>query len=105
MAFLRRRSSARNEPLDSWGSRLDVVDRCAGCACIRFRQKAGSGQAYLLTGKKIAATLIAAKRRGIDGRVLAEADQHSNIEHSNIGSSPLPELAAAGIAVWLETKY
>jgi phosphatidylserine/phosphatidylglycerophosphate/cardiolipin synthase-like enzyme len=57
-------------------------------------------QAYLLTGRKIAATLIAAKRRGIDVRVLADAKQHSNI-----GSSPLPELAAAGIAVWLETKY
>jgi phosphatidylserine/phosphatidylglycerophosphate/cardiolipin synthase-like enzyme len=57
-------------------------------------------QAYLLTSKKIAATLIAAKRRGVDVRVLADAKQHLNV-----GSSRLPELAAAGVAIWLETTY
>ncbi|MDB5841936.1 MAG: phospholipase family protein [Herminiimonas sp.] len=57
-------------------------------------------QAYLLTSKKIAAALITAKRRGIDVRVLADAKQHAKVETSRI-----PALAAAGIAVWLETGY
>ena len=57
-------------------------------------------QAYLLTSKKIANALIAAYRRGVDVRVLADAEQLSKIE-----SSMLPDLAATGIPVWLETKY
>jgi phosphatidylserine/phosphatidylglycerophosphate/cardiolipin synthase-like enzyme len=57
-------------------------------------------QAYLLTSKKIAATLIAAKRRGIDVRVLADARQSDGTE-----SSKLAAIAAAGVPVWLETKY
>jgi phosphatidylserine/phosphatidylglycerophosphate/cardiolipin synthase-like enzyme len=57
-------------------------------------------QAYLLTSKKIAATLIAAHRRGVDVRVLADAEQLGKME-----SSKVPDLADAGIAVWLETKY
>ncbi len=57
-------------------------------------------QAYLLTSKKIATSLIAAQKRGVDVRVLADAEQLGKIE-----SSKLPELAAAGVPVWLETKY
>jgi phosphatidylserine/phosphatidylglycerophosphate/cardiolipin synthase-like enzyme len=57
-------------------------------------------QAYLLTSKKIANTLIAAHRRGVDVRILADAEQHAKTE-----SSMLSDLAAAGIPVWLETKY
>ncbi|HJW56952.1 MAG TPA: phospholipase D family protein [Burkholderiaceae bacterium] len=57
-------------------------------------------QAYLLTNRRIANTLIAAHRRGIDVRVLADAGQLAKTERSL-----LPELAAAGIAVWIETKY
>lgn len=57
-------------------------------------------QAYLLTGKKIATALIASHRRGIDVRVLTDAEQLNKGE-----SSKIPELAAAGIPVWLETKY
>ncbi len=57
-------------------------------------------QAYLLSSRKIAATLIAAHRRGVDVRVLADAGQLAKTE-----SSRIPDLAAAGIAVWLETKY
>lgn len=57
-------------------------------------------QAYLLTSKKIATTLIAAHRHGVDVRVLADAAQHGKT-----ASSRLDELAAAGIPVWLETKY
>jgi phosphatidylserine/phosphatidylglycerophosphate/cardiolipin synthase-like enzyme len=57
-------------------------------------------QAYLLTSKKLAHTLVAAHRRGVDVRVLADAEQLARTE-----SSLLPELAASGIPVWLETKY
>lgn len=57
-------------------------------------------QAYLLTSKNIATALIAAKRRGVDVRVLADAEQIAKVE-----SSKIPKLAAAGIDVWLETKY
>lgn len=57
-------------------------------------------QAYLLTSKKIAASLITAQRRGIGVKVLADADQVSRDE-----SSKVPDLVAAGIPVWLETRY
>jgi len=57
-------------------------------------------QAYLLTDRRIAAALIAAQRRGIDVSVLADAEQFAKVE-----SSKLSELAAAGIPVWLETRY
>jgi phosphatidylserine/phosphatidylglycerophosphate/cardiolipin synthase-like enzyme len=55
-------------------------------------------QAYLLTSKPIAQALKAALRRGLDVRVLADAGQLPK-------SSQVPELAAAGIPVWLETAY
>ncbi len=57
-------------------------------------------QAYLLTNKRIAASLIAAHRRRVDVQVLADAKQHARTE-----SSKLSELAAAGIPVHMETKY
>ncbi|MGV3741626.1 MAG: phospholipase D-like domain-containing protein [Burkholderiaceae bacterium] len=57
-------------------------------------------QAYLLTNKKIAGALIAAKRRGADVRVLADARRHADVP-----SSRLAELASAGVGVWLETGY
>lgn len=56
-------------------------------------------QAYLLTSKKIAAALIAAHQRGIDVRVLADEAQ------SHMDSAKISAVAAAGIPVWLETKY
>ncbi len=56
-------------------------------------------QAYLLTNKKIASALIAAHRRGVDVRLLADATQ------SHVDATKIPMLAAAGVPVWLETKY
>lgn len=56
-------------------------------------------QAYLLTSKKIAGALVAAKQRGIDVQVLADAEQ------SHVASAKLDMLAAAGIPVFLETRY
>lgn len=57
-------------------------------------------QAYLLTSKKIAATLISAHRRGVEVRVLADAAQHDKV-----ATSRLSDLAASGVDVSLETKY
>lgn len=57
-------------------------------------------QAYLLSNRKIVDALIAARRRAVDVRVLADADQFARGENSKV-----PELAASGVAVWLETKY
>ena len=69
---------------------VDTID--AGRSQIRV-------QAYLLTSKKIATALIAAHRRGVDVKVLADAEQ------SHVESAKLGLLAAAGIPVWLETQY
>lgn len=57
-------------------------------------------QAYLLTSKKIATTLVAAHRRGVDVRILVDAEQLAKVQ-----SSAAPDLVTAGIPVWLETKY
>jgi phosphatidylserine/phosphatidylglycerophosphate/cardiolipin synthase-like enzyme len=56
-------------------------------------------QAYLLTSRRIAASLIEARKRGVDVRVLVDAVQLGK------SSSLVPELVAAGIPVWMETKY
>ena len=56
-------------------------------------------QAYLLTSKQIAGALIAALRRGVDVRVLADATQ------STVASAKVGMLAAAGVPIWLETGY
>jgi phosphatidylserine/phosphatidylglycerophosphate/cardiolipin synthase-like enzyme len=57
-------------------------------------------QAYLLSNQKIANALIAAKRRGVDVKVMLDGRQ---LEKA--GSSKARELAAAGVPLWLETGY
>lgn len=57
-------------------------------------------QAYLLTSKRIANALIAAQRRGAEVRVLVDAEQVTRAQSSRVA-----DLAAAGIPVWLETRY
>lgn len=57
-------------------------------------------QAYLLTSRAIAASLIAAKQRGLEVSVLADAYQHADNPTSQLAS-----LADKGIPVWLETRY
>jgi phosphatidylserine/phosphatidylglycerophosphate/cardiolipin synthase-like enzyme len=57
-------------------------------------------QAFLLTHRTIADSLIAARRRGIDVRVLADARQHAQNPGSMLG-----RLAQRGVPVWLETRY
>lgn len=57
-------------------------------------------QAYLLTSKKIATTLVAAHRRGIDVRVLVDGGQLEKVP-----SSMAADLSSAGVSVWVETRY
>lgn len=58
-------------------------------------------QAYLLTSRAISNSLIAAHRRGIDVRVLA--DRNKVFDPS--GHSRIPDLHRAGIPIWLEVNY
>lgn len=57
-------------------------------------------QAFSFTSGAIAGELIAAKRRGVDVRVTADAN-----ETERIPTSRIDHLARAGIPVWLETRY
>lgn len=57
-------------------------------------------QAYLLTSRSLAHALIEAKQRGITVEILADREMTAKGENSQI-----PQLAAAGIPVWLEVRY
>jgi phosphatidylserine/phosphatidylglycerophosphate/cardiolipin synthase-like enzyme len=57
-------------------------------------------QAYLLTSKKIATTLVAVHRRGVDVRVLVDGGQLEKVP-----SSMAADLSSAGVPVWIETRY
>jgi len=57
-------------------------------------------QAYLLTSRSLARALIEAWQRGIKVEVLADREMAGKGENSQ-----LPQLAAAGIPVWLEQRY
>ena len=57
-------------------------------------------QAFSFTSKPIAAALVAARARGVEVQVTADREQTFAGENSRI-----PELAAAGIPVWLEVRY
>ena len=57
-------------------------------------------QAFLLTSRSIARALQEAQGRGVRVEVLADREMLRKGENSQ-----LPVLAAAGIPVWLETRY
>jgi phosphatidylserine/phosphatidylglycerophosphate/cardiolipin synthase-like enzyme len=57
-------------------------------------------QAYLFTSRSLARALIDAHRRGVAVAVLADREMVAKGENSQ-----LPQLAAAGIPVWLEVRY
>jgi phosphatidylserine/phosphatidylglycerophosphate/cardiolipin synthase-like enzyme len=58
-------------------------------------------QAYLITSRNLAGAMIEAQRRGIAVEILADHDMTVKPD----SSSQLPLLAAAGIPVFLETRY
>lgn len=57
-------------------------------------------QAFSFTHKDIARALIDARRRGVDVRVIADGEQTELIE-----STVIPELAAAGVPVFLDQEH
>ncbi|KAF1041745.1 MAG: Phospholipase D [Herbaspirillum frisingense] len=57
-------------------------------------------QAYLLTSRPITDALVAARKRGVDVRVLMDGGQ---LDKNS--TERLRQLRAAGIPVWLETDY
>ena len=57
-------------------------------------------QAFSFTSRALANALIAAKKRGVDVRILADREQTFGGE-----SSRIPELDQAGIPVMLEVRY
>lgn len=57
-------------------------------------------QAYAFTSRPIARALVAARRRGVDVAVLADAHMNRRAEGNRI-----PELLAAGIPVAFETRF
>lgn len=69
-------------------------------AAIGGARKSIHVQAYLLTSRSIAKALQQAYARGVKVQVLADAEMVAGS-----GNSRIPELAAAGIPVWLETRY
>jgi phosphatidylserine/phosphatidylglycerophosphate/cardiolipin synthase-like enzyme len=69
-------------------------------AAINEAQRQILVQAFLFTSRRIAAALIAARGRGIEVLVTADGEQTRGRKGSRVR-----ELAAAGIPVWLETRY
>jgi phosphatidylserine/phosphatidylglycerophosphate/cardiolipin synthase-like enzyme len=57
-------------------------------------------QAYSFTHRGIAEALVAAKRRGLDVRVLADREQMQRQDNSQVGW-----LAAQGVAVWVDGDH
>jgi len=60
-------------------------------------------QAYLFTSRALAKALIEAKLRGVKVEVLADSEMATKDPNNN--RSQIPQLAAAGIPVRLETRY
>ena len=69
-------------------------------ASLRAAQRQVLVQAFSFTSRPIARALIDAKRRGVDVRVTADAAETQRLEGGRI-----PELAAAGIPVFIEERY
>jgi phosphatidylserine/phosphatidylglycerophosphate/cardiolipin synthase-like enzyme len=68
--------------------------------CIRRAKNQILVQAFSFTSRTLANALIAAKRRGVDVRVMADREQTFSGEASRI-----PDLVQAGIPVMLEVRY
>lgn len=68
---------------------------------VRSARRAIYVQAYLLTSRSLAQILIEARKNGIAVEILADRDMTGK----SGGGSQIPLLAAAGIPVFIETRY
>ena len=57
-------------------------------------------QAFSFTSNEIAFALIAAKRRGIDVQLIADAEQMRKLENNKLGL-----LYQAGVRIWLDAQH
>jgi len=57
-------------------------------------------QTYSFTSKEIAGALISAKQRGVDVRVVTDAEQIRRMEHSKA-----PVVAAGGVPVFVDSQH
>lgn len=97
--------AAAREPIPAAGSvelAFTPWDDAEGAILYALREARHSihVQAYLFTSRSLARALIEAKQRGIAVEVLADSEMAKKGENSQI-----PQLAAAGIPVWLEVRY
>lgn len=96
----------RPEPVQLSGASAQVLftpwDDAEGAivAAIRGARKQLLVQTYTFTSRAVARALIEAKARGVDVRITADQGEAERFEVGRIG-----ELAAAGIPVWVETRY
>lgn len=69
---------------------------------LKEARKAVYVQAYVFTSRPLAKALIAAKDRGVAVEILSDREMLAKDE---AGRSQIPQLAAAGIPVWVEVRY
>ena len=67
---------------------------------IREARKTIQVQAFSFTSNEIAFALIAAKRRGVDVQVIADAEQMRKLEHNKLGL-----MYQAGVRIWLDAQH
>ena len=67
---------------------------------IREARKTIQVQAFSFTSNEIAFALIAAKRRGVDVQVIADAEQVRKLEHNKLGL-----MYQAGVRIWLDAQH
>ncbi len=69
-------------------------------AALRASRREVLVHAFTFTSRPLARALIEAKARGVDVRVMADAGESERAENNRI-----PEIAAAGIPVFIEDRY
>ena len=67
---------------------------------IEQAQKQVLVQTFSFTSKEIAQALIRAKQRGVDVRVVSDAEQMRKMEHSKV-----PTVAAGGVPVFVDSQH
>lgn len=77
----------------------DAADQLV-IAALREARRQVLVQAYGFTHRGIADALLAARRRGVEVQLIADPQQHRTL-----ATSLVDELAAAGVAVWLDGDH
>ena len=97
-AFAAQRFAAEGEIEVAFTPRDDVEAVLLGV--IKRARRSLHVQAYAFTSRRIADAMVAARRRGVDVQVLADAEMNRRPK-----GNALPTLLAAGVPVAVETRY